>query len=232
MCLTHGDEKVKEIDSWVGKKIIRNDADGAVILLVDSIRFDKWEINIYGRGVSLHCGDRATECTYMKVKYDEFASIDDSPDKKDSVVLLTDDDTDKLIARREHTRDAKIANFREKVTREYDDIINKIKADGIDPDKYKDKKETRLDLMCKLHHKEDELYDETGFRMSELVNWFGSDKDKMEFCASVNGPAVDDDSVVEDDPVVEDNPSAAFLDVLPRYDAVLPRYDAVEPGES
>lgn len=219
MCLTHGDEKVKEIDSWVGKKIIRNCADGVEILLVDSIRFDKWEIIIHGRGVRLYCGCKATECTYMTVKYDEFASIDDSPDKKDSVVLLTDESTEKLIAKLEHARDAKIANFREQVTQEYDDIINKIKADGIDPDKYKDKKETRLERMSKLRHKEDELYDETGFRMSELVNCFGSDKDKMEFCASVNGPAVDDD------PVVEDDPNAAFLDVLPRY-------DVVESGES
>lgn len=195
MCLTHGDEKVKEIDSWVGQKIMRYDRDCIEIVQVERIQFEKWEIRFIGDGIRLYKSGQTCHCYGMDVKYEEFASPYADGHKEDTVKLATDMAISQIVRDLEVKRDADIAEYRDKVMKEYGSIIEQITNHGTDPAKYKkDEDKQSLCFMNPL----DQLYEETGVRMRDLVRWFGSNEDKIEMCANGDEPAdVCDDCVVE-----------------------------------
>ena len=194
MCLTHGDEKVKEIDSWVGQKILRNDGDCLQIVQVERIQFEKWEINFIGDGIRLYKSGQSCHCYGMDVKYEEFSSPYDEDRKEDSVKLATDMAISQIVRDLEATRDAEIAKYRDKVMQEYGNIIEQITNHGTDPGKYKKDENKYLGRF----RDPDRLYEETGVRMRDLVRWFGSNEDKIEMCSNDQEPVdVCDDLVVE-----------------------------------
>lgn len=195
MCLTHGDEKVQEIDSWVGQKILRDDGDCLEIVQVEQIKFEKWEIKFIGKGMRLFKSGQSCQCYGMEAKYEEFASPYAENREEDTVKLATDMAISQIVRDLEAKRDADIAKYRNKVMQEYGNIIDQITKHGTDPDKYK--KDEDKHSFC--YRDPDQLYEETGVRMSDLVRWFGSNEDKIEMCANDQEP-VDvfcDDCVVE-----------------------------------
>ena len=180
MCLTHGEDVVKKIEGYVGQRIMRNRDDAIVeILMVDRIDFMKWEIRFHGDGIRLYDDGRAWAAWGFDIKYEEFPGENDTRVKPEPITLVTEASISQIVEKLESARDAKIAKYRDEVKAKYDNIIKQIKTCGLDPDKYK--KETPEEKLLKLRHEEDELYDETGFRMSDLVRWFGSDEDKAAF---------------------------------------------------
>ena len=179
MCLTHGEDMVKKIEGYVGQRILRNHDDSVEILVVDYIKFMKWEIRFHGTGIELYDDGRAWDSGGFDIKYEEFPGENDKRVKPEPITLVTEASINQIVEKLESARDAKIAEYSYKVKAKYATIINQIKTCGLDPDKYK--KETPAEKLRKLRHDEDELYDETGFRMSDLVRWFGSDEDKAAF---------------------------------------------------
>jgi hypothetical protein len=193
MCLTHGDEKVKEIDSWVGQKIMRYDRDCIEIVQVKRIQFEKWEIKFIGDGIRLYKSGQSCHCYGMDVHYEDFASPYNEDRKEDAVKLATDMAINQIVRGLEAKRNAEIAEYREKVMQEYGSIIEQITNNGTDPEKYK--KDASEHSLC--FRDTDQLYEETGVRMRDLVRWFGSNEDKIEMCANDQEPVDVCDDVVE-----------------------------------
>ena len=179
MCLTHGEDLVKKIEGYVGQRIMRNYDDSIEILMVDRIEFMKWDIRFHGDGIRLYDDGRARDAWGFDIKYEEFPGENDKRVKPEPITIVTEASINQIVEKLESERDAKIAKYRDEVKAKYATIIKQIKTCGLDPDKYK--KETPKEKLRKLRHEEDELYDETGFRMSDLVRWFGSDEDKAAF---------------------------------------------------
>lgn len=179
MCLTHGEDLVKKIESYVGQRIMRDYDDSVEILMVDYIKFMKWEIRFHGTGIRLYDDGRAWDACGFDIKYEEFPGENDKRVKPEPVTIVTDASINQIVEKLESARDAKIAKYRAEVNTKYAGIIKQIKTCGLDPEKYK--KETPAKKLLRLRHEEDELYDEAGFRMSDLVKWFGSDEDKAAF---------------------------------------------------
>ena len=177
MCLTHGEDLVKKIEGYVGQRIMRDYDDSVEILMVDRIDFMKWDIRFHGDGIRLYDDDgRAWSSSGFDIRYDDFPGENDKRVKPEPITLVTEASISQIVEKLESERDAKIAKYRDEVKAKYATIINKIKTCGLDPEKYE--KETPEEKLRNLRHEEDELYDETGFRMSDLVRWFGSDEDK------------------------------------------------------
>lgn len=179
MCLTHGEDMVKKIEGYVGQRIMRNNDDSVEILMVDRIDFMKWDIRFHGDGITL-CDDGHTWKSWgFDIRYEEFPGENDKRVKPEPITLVTDASINQIVEKLESERDAKIAKYRDEVKAKYAGIIKQIKTCGLDPEKCE--KKTPREKLRKLRHEEDELYDETGFRMSDLVRWFGSDEDKAAF---------------------------------------------------
>ena len=179
MCLTHGEDLVKKIESYVGQRIMRDHDDSVEILMVDRIDFMKWDIRFHGDGITL-CDDGHTwESWGFDIRYEEFPRDNDKRVKPEPITLVTDASINQIVEKLESERDAKIAKYRDEVKAKYAGIIKQIKTCGLDPEKCE--KKTPREKLLKLRHEEDELYDEAGFRMSDLVRWFGSDEDKAAF---------------------------------------------------
>lgn len=179
MCLTHGEDMVKKIEGYVGQRIMRNNDDSVEILMVDRIDFMKWDIRFHGDGITL-CDDGHTWKSWgFDIRYEEFPGENDKSVKPEPITLVTDASINQIVEKLESERDAKIAKYRDEVKAKYAGIIKQIKTCGLDPEKCE--KKTPREKLRKLRHEEDELYDETGFRMSDLVRWFGSDEDKAAF---------------------------------------------------
>lgn len=180
MCLTHGEDMVKKLEGYVGQRIMRNhDDSSAEFLMVDRVEFRKWEIGFRGTGIKL-CGDGRTWNSWgFDIKYEDFPGENDKSVKQEPISLVTEATINQIVGKLESARDAKIARYRDEVKAEYATIIKDIKTCGLDPEKYE--KKTPVEKLLKLRHDEDELYEETGFRMSDLVRWFGSDEDKAAF---------------------------------------------------
>ena len=183
MCLTHGEDMVKKIEGYVGQRIMRDHGDSVEILMVDRIEFMKWEIRFHGDGIRLDDDGRAWDAWGLDLKYEEFPGENDTRVKPEPITLVTDASINQIVEKLESERDAKIAKYRDEVKAKYAAIIKQIKTCGLDPEKYEKKtpEEKIRKKLLKLRHEEDELYDETGFRMSDLVRWFGSDEDKAAF---------------------------------------------------
>jgi len=179
MCLTHGEDLVKKIEGYVGQRIMRNHDDSVEILMVDYIKFMKWEIRFHGTGIQVHDDGRSWRSSCFDIKYEEFQGENDTRVKPEPITLVSEASINQIVEKLESERDAKIAKYRDEVKAKYAGIIKQIKTCGLDPEKYK--KETPSEKLLKLRHAEDELYDETDFRMSDLVRWFGSDEDKAAF---------------------------------------------------
>lgn len=179
MCLTHGEDLVKKIEGYVGQRIMRDYDDSVEILMVDYIKFMKWEIRFHGTGIRLYDDGHAWDACGFDIKYEEFPGENDKRVKPEPVTIVTDASINQIVEKLESARDAKIAKYRAEVNTKYAGIIKQIKTCGLDPEKYK--KETPAKKLLRLRHEEDELYDEAGFRMSDLVKWFGSDEDKAAF---------------------------------------------------
>ena len=179
MCLTHGEDLVKKIEGYVGQRIMRDYDDSVEILMVDYIKFKKWEIRFHGTGIRLYDDGRAWDAWGFDIKYEEFPGENDKRVKPEPITLVTDASINQIVEKLESERDAKIAKYRDEVKAKYAGIIKQIKTCGLDPEKCE--KKTPREKLLKLRHEEDELYDEAGFRMSDLVRWFGSDEDKAAF---------------------------------------------------
>lgn len=179
MCLTHGEDLVKKIEGYVGQRIMRDRGDSVEILMVERIEFMKWDIRFHGTGIQLYDDGSCWDHSCFDIKYDDFPGENDRRVKPEPITLVTEATINQIVEKLESARDAKIAKYRDEVKSKYANIIKQIKTCGLDPEKYE--KKTPEEKLLKLRHEEDELYDETGFRMSDLVRWFGSDEDKAAF---------------------------------------------------
>ena len=233
MCLTHGEDLVKKIEGYVGQRIMRNNDDSVEILMVDRIDFMKWDIRFHGDGITLRDDGHTWESCGFDIRYEEFPGENDKRVEPEPITLVTDASINQIVEKLESERDAKIAKYRDEVKSKYAGIIKQIKTCGLDPDKYK--KETPKQKLLKLRHEEDELYDETGFRMSDLVRWFGSDEDKAAFRKEVKEliAAPDDccDKVIPADEEIDeavDSMTEELCDAAPESDElfdVLPGFN-------
>ena len=233
MCLTHGEGLVKKIESYVGQRIMRDYDDSVEILMVDRIDFMKWDIRFHGDGIRLYDDGHALESWGFDIRYEEFPGENDKRVKPEPITLVTDASINQIVEKLESERDAKIAKYRDEVKAKYDGIIKQIKTCGLDPEKCE--KKTPREKLLKLRHEEDELYDETGFRMSDLVRWFGSDEDKAAFRKEVKEliAAPDDccDKVIPADGEIDeavDSMTEELCDAAPETDElfdVLPGFN-------
>lgn len=237
MCLTHGEDMVKKIEGYVGQRIMRNNDDSVEIIMVDRIDFMKWEIMFHGTGICLDEDGLAWKSLGFNIKYDKFPGENDKRVKPEPITLVTDASINQIVEKLESECDAKIAKYRDEVNAKYATIIKQIKTCGLDPEKYE--KETPAEKfrerLSKLRHDEDELYDETGFRMSDLVRWFGSDEDKAAFRKEVNeliaAPDECGDKVMPADEEIEeavDSMTEELCDAAPEEDElfdVLPGFN-------
>lgn len=207
MCLTHGEDLVKKIEGYVGQRIMLDNDDSVEILMVDRIEFQKLDIRFHGDGVKLYDDGRAWESWGFDIRYEAFPGENDRRVRPEPITLVTEASINQIVEKLESARDAKIAKYRDEVKAKYATIISQIKNCGLDPKKYE--KETPSKKLLKLRHAEDELYDETGFRMSDLVKWFGSDEDKAAFRKEVKELIA-----VPDDPCDEVIPADGKIDEI------------------
>lgn len=203
MCLTHGEDLVKKIEGYVGQRIMLDNDDHVEILMVDRIEFQKWDIRFHGDGVKLYDDGRSWESWGFDIRYEAFPGENDRRVRPEPITLVTEASINQIVEKLESARDAKIAKYRDEVKAKYATIISQIKNCGLDPKKYE--KKTPEEKLLKLRNEEDELYDETGFRMSDLVRWFGSDEDKAE---RISAPEELCDAAPEED---------ELFDVLPGF---------------
>ena len=233
MCLTHGEDMVKKIEGYVGQRIMRDHGDSVEILMVDRIDFMKWDIRFHGDGITLCDDGRTWESWGFDIRYEEFPGENDKRVKPEPITLVTDASINQIVEKLESERDAKIAKYRDEVKAKYAGIIKQIKTCGLDPEKCE--KKTPREKLLKLRHEEDELYDEAGFRMSDLVRWFGSDEDKAAFRKEVKKliAAPDDccDKVIPADGEIDeavDSMTEELCDAAPETDElfdVLPGFN-------
>lgn len=190
MCLTHGEDTVKEIEGLVNKRIMVNNDDSVEILMVKDIEFQKWEVRFRGEGFKLYDDGRSCSSIGFDIRYEAFPGENDTQEKPEPFTVVTDADIGKIVKKLESDRDLKITKYRDEVRNKYAKIIETVKNCGIDPKRYR--AETRLDRIARLRHDADELYEEAGFRWQDLVQWFGSDEDKAEYLKdlkeTIDGP--------------------------------------------
>lgn len=158
-------DAVKHLEGMVGHKIQHIEKDGDVIILsVKSLKFEKWEVHLIGKGVRYT--DRHScplaELSKVTIKYD-------SLDKAVEMIKVADTSTiEDLVAHVEKMRAVQLEEATKKINDKYDGMIGTIRS-------MKEPKEV-VTLAERL--KPDPLHEITYFRWGDLVREFGTEEDK------------------------------------------------------
>ena len=166
--LFHGEDFVKLVDSYVGKRIMQVDDSGNVVFLhVDGVKYSKWDISFRGNGVRYSGENVAWEEHEIRINYRD---LDDCAIKQ--IVVVEDVDIAEVISRVEEARDARIKKATDDISKRYNDTIEDIKKLTLKP--------TAVEPMVTIKPDSDEpeLICVTEWKWSELIRRFGSDEEK------------------------------------------------------
>lgn len=166
--LFHGEDFVKLVDSYVGKRIMQVDDSGNVVFLhVDGVKYSKWDISFRGNGVRYSGENVAWEEHEILINYRD---LDDCAIKQ--IVVAEDVDVAEVISRVEEARDARIKKKTDEISKRYNDTIEDIKKLTLKP------KAVEPMVTIKPDSDEPELICVTEWKWSELIRRFGSDEEK------------------------------------------------------
>lgn len=166
--LFHGEDFVKLVDSYVGKRIMQVDDSGNVIFLhVDDVKYSKWDISFRGNGVRYSGENVAWEEHEILIKYSD---LDDCALKQ--IVVAEDVDVAEVISRVEEARDARVKKKTDEISKRYNDTIEDIKKLTLKPNAVEPMVTTKPDSD------EPKLIYVTEWKWSELIRRFGSDEEK------------------------------------------------------
>lgn len=166
--LFRGEDFIKLVESYVGKRIMQVDDIGNVVFLhVDGVRFSKWDISFRGNGVRYSGENFAWESHEILIKYRD---LDDGALKQ--MAIAEDVDVAEVIRRVEEARDARIKKETDYISKRYNDTIEDIKKLTLKP--------TSVEPMVTIKPDSDvpDLICVTEWKWSELIRRFGSDEEK------------------------------------------------------
>lgn len=166
--LFHGEDFVKLVDSYVGKRIMQVDDSGSVVFLhVDGVKYSKWDISFRGNGVRYSGENVAWEEHEILIKYND---LDDCAIKQ--IVVADDVDVAEVISRVEEARDARIKKKTDEISKRYNDTIEDIKKLTLKP--------KAVEPMIKFKPDSDvpDMIGVTEWTWRELIRRFGSDEEK------------------------------------------------------
>ena len=166
--LFHGEDFVKLVDSYIGKRIMQVDDSGNVVFLhVDDVKYSKWDIAFRGNGVRYSGENVAWEEHEILIKYSD---LDDGALKQ--IVVAEDVDIAEVISRVEEARDARIKKATDDISKRYNGTIEDIKKLTLKP------KEVEPMVTIKPDSDVPDLICVTEWKWSELIRRFGSDEEK------------------------------------------------------
>ena len=170
LTLTKGQEFIDKVDSFVGRRIMKVDANGGVtIMTVETVRFDKWEIVFNGNGVKYTGNSTAWVEDRLEVKYN---SIDD---ELATISLAEDVDVEEVIRRIEEAKKEAVDKAVQRISKFYDDSIETIKKLSLNPTNLRDDCH-----LCIRGDGTDKLGEICQWSWRELIRDFGSDEQKAE----------------------------------------------------
>lgn len=166
--LFHGEDFIKLVESYVGKRIMHVEDSGNVSFLqVDSIKFSKWEISFRGNGVRYAGENIAWEEHEILIKYSE---LDKDTLKK--LTIAEDADVAEVIRRVEEAREARIKQETDYLAKRYNDTIEDIKKLTLKPKTVEPMVTVDKDSVVP------DLIGVTEWTWRELISRFGSDEEK------------------------------------------------------
>lgn len=162
LALVHPDI-VEKVEGYVGKTIMGSDSyNEFFILTVDSVKFEKWELHLYGRGVvQVSYGIRAMDS--VTLKYEELPMIDSRFDiaKDDPKTYVTE----YIEKRRKLEMEAATEQIREK--------FDKMGQNAMDFLDGKGRVNHCLDIATDRETFSSIVRDETGFSWGEICRTAG-----------------------------------------------------------
>lgn len=166
--LFRGEDFIKLVESYVGKRIMHVDYRGNVIFLhVDGVKFSKWDISFRGNGVRYSGENVAWEAHEILINYSD---LDDGAIKQ--INIAEDVDVAEVISRVEEARDARIKKEIDYISKKYNGTIEDIKKLTLKP------KEVEPMFTIKPDSDVPDLIGVTEWKWSELIRRFGSDEEK------------------------------------------------------
>jgi hypothetical protein len=166
--LFRGEDFIKLVESYVGKRIMQVDDSGNVIFLhVDGVKFSKWDISFRGNGVRYSGENVAWQENEILIKYSD---LDDGALKQ--INIAEDVDVAEVISRVEEARDARIKKETDYISKRYNGTIEDIKKLTLKP------KEVEPMVTIKPDSDVPDLICVTEWKWSELIRRFGSDEEK------------------------------------------------------
>lgn len=168
IALFHGEDLIKLVESYVGKRIMHVKDSGAVSFLqVDGVKFSKWEISFRGNGVRYAGENIAWEEHEILIKYSD---IDQGA--LNHLAIADDVDVEEVIRRVEEARDARIKQEIDYLSKRYNDTIEDIKKLTLKP------KAVEPMVTFKKDSVVPDLIGVTEWTWRELISRFGSDEEK------------------------------------------------------
>lgn len=168
IALFHGEDFIKLVESYVGKRIMHVEDSGYVSFLqVDGIKFSKWEISFRGNGVRYAGENIAWEEHEILIKYSD---LDKGALNK--LAIAEDVDVAEVIRRVEEARDARIKEEIDYISKRYNDTIEDIKKLTLKP------KSVQPMVTVKPDSDVPDLIGVTEWTWRELISRFGSDEEK------------------------------------------------------
>lgn len=166
--LFRGEDFIKLVESYIGKRIMQVDDNGDVtFLFVDGVKFSKWDISFRGDGVRYSGESVAWECHEILVSY---RSIDDGAMKQ--ITVAEDVDVNEVIRRIEETKAARIKKEVDYISKRYDNTIADIKKLTLEP------KQVEPPLKSNSDSDTPDLICVTEWKWSDLIRRFGSEEEK------------------------------------------------------
>lgn len=168
IALFHGEDLIKLVESYVGKRIVYVGDNGNVALLnVDGVKFSKWEISFRGNGVRYAGENIAWEENEILIKY---SAIDQGA--LNHLAIADDADVEEVIRRVEAARDARIKQEIDYLSKRYNDTIEDIKKLTLKPKAVEPMVTVDKDSVVP------DLIGVTEWTWGELISRFGSDEEK------------------------------------------------------
>ena len=170
LTLIKGQEFIDKVDSFVGRRIMKVDANGGVtIMTVEHVRFEKWEIVFYGNGVKYTGSSTAWAEDRLEVKYN---SVDD---ELQTISFAESVDVEEVIRRVEEAKKEAVDKAVQRISKFYDDSIETIKKLSLNPANLREECN-----LCSCGDRTDTLGEICQWSWRELIRKFGSEEQKAE----------------------------------------------------
>ena len=178
--LFRGEDFIKLVESYVGKRIMHVDDSGNVVFLnVDGVRFSKWDISFRGNGVRYSGENIAWEDHEILINY---SNLDDGA--LNQITIAEDVDVEEVIRRVEEARDKRIKRETDRISKRYNGTIEDIKKLTLEP------KAVEPMISGVPDSDEPDLICVTEWKWSELIRRFGSDEEVQKFLKALEDAGI------------------------------------------